>query len=188
MRCVKVAIAAAVVLGLIPTRPAQAQTVSPRSSLVSSGHAKPTFLAVDRSGDLYVANKGGGTISKIAAGGRVSTFASGLAEPAGLAFDDRGNLYVANADNGKVSKITASGSVSHFVDVREPQKVIDWRGDPRRLITRYARPAGLAFDRAGNLYAADQQNDAISKITPDGSVSVFVGAASESRPASRSTA
>jgi sugar lactone lactonase YvrE len=175
MRFTRIAIVATAILGLMP-RPPQAQTVTPLSALVSSGHAGPTFLAVDRGGNLYVSNEESGTISKIDAGGRVSTFANGLAKPAGLAFDNHGNLYVANADNGKISKITASGGVSHFVDVRKPESHFDWRGrDPygRTVITTYARPSGLAFDRAGNLYAADRQYSDVSRIMPDGSVGVF---------------
>ena len=96
------------------------------STFVSSGLDSPDGLAFDAVGNLYVANRGNSTISKVTPAGAVSTFvSSGLAAPEGLAFDAAGNLYVANGSNNTISRITPStviagqafsGTVFHFTD------------------------------------------------------------------------
>jgi len=48
--------------------------------------------------------------------------------------------------------------------------------DGTALSARFSSPAGLVFDVAGNLYVADQRNQTIRKITPDGQVSTVAGA------------
>ena len=79
------------------------------STFVSSGLSEPFGLAFDASGNLYVANYGNSTISKVTPGGTVSTFvSSGLSGPIGLAFDASGNLYVTNWNSGTISKVAAA--------------------------------------------------------------------------------
>ena len=78
--------------------------------------AEAQGLAFDAAGNLYVANDGNDTISKVTPAGAVSTFVSERARcPEGLAFDAAGNLYVANSDNNTISKVTPAGAVSTFV-------------------------------------------------------------------------
>ena len=86
----------------------------------------PRGLAVDASGNLYVA-QAGGTISEITPGGTVSTFVtlSGGTGPVGLAFDGSGNLYSADNGVGTVDLITPGGAVSTFATgISLPQFVI----------------------------------------------------------------
>jgi sugar lactone lactonase YvrE len=87
----------------------------------------PSGLAVDESGNLYVADTGNSTVRKITPQGIVSTFAglpgvSGLrdgqggdawlSQPRSLAVDDSGNLYVADTGNARIRRISPSGAVS----------------------------------------------------------------------------
>ena len=131
-------------------------TVSP---FVSSGLSGPEGLAFDTSGNLYVSNYNGNTISEVTPGGTVSTFvSSGLDQPEGLAFDTSGNLYVANDGNDTISKVTPGGAVSTFVNATQG----------------LSGPFGLAFDSSGNLYVVNSGNDTISEVTPGGTVSPFV--------------
>jgi hypothetical protein len=125
-------------------------------------------LALDRWGNLYVADEGVGsglvgTIKKITPDGHVSTWASGFNWPTSLAFDGTGNLYVAcngYATTGyAIVRITPGGSVSIFA-------------------TAVDNPDGLAFDRSGNLFVANYYAQTISKITPDGTVSTFASLSS----------
>jgi hypothetical protein len=121
------------------------------------GLSYPQGMAMDGSGNLYVANLQSNSITRITPAGVASTFvASGLSGPDGLAFDGGGNLYVANTGNNSVSKVTPAGVVSTFVTsgLNDPQ--------------------GLAFDGGGNLYVANYSNSTVSKVSPAGVVSTFV--------------
>jgi len=87
----------------------------------------PTGIAVDASGNLYVAEPQEATIRKIDSGAGVTTIAgqagvvghadgSGMTAtfnmPTALVVDAAGNVYVADTGNNTVRKITASNSVS----------------------------------------------------------------------------
>jgi len=86
----------------------------------------PNTIAVDSSGNLYVADKDNHRIRKITSAGEVSTIAgsgirgsangTGTAAqfryPHGVAVDSSGNLYVADKDNHRIRKITSAGVVS----------------------------------------------------------------------------
>jgi DNA-binding beta-propeller fold protein YncE len=89
---------------------------------VTGGLSSPVGIAIDRkTGDAYVANCRGNSITKIAADSTVSTFAKSdlFRCPNGIAFDGGGNLYVANFRNNKMLKVDPNGSVSSFATVSE---------------------------------------------------------------------
>ena len=66
-------------------------------SATLTGLNDPDALAFDASGNLYVANTGGNTVSEFAPGSTTPTATlTGLNDPYALAFDASGNLYVAN--------------------------------------------------------------------------------------------
>jgi hypothetical protein len=125
---------------------------------------KPTGLAFDNAGNLYVASDdpAGYSIQKIAPDGSFSVFAdSGLSNPSALAFDRAGNLYVANPRNNTIGKFTPDGIGTEFANVADGLHL----------------PVGLAFDTAGNLYVSNGssgQTGTVLKFTPDGVGSVFV--------------
>jgi sugar lactone lactonase YvrE len=113
----------------------------------------PLGLAFDKSGNLYVANVGGGgSIIKIEANGDQSVFAT-LYEPRGVVFDSSGNLY-ASCTDGTIAKIDSTGNVSPFVSGRP-------------------LPLGLAFDDRGNLYVADESGGPLMKYDQNGNSSIF---------------
>ena len=93
------------------------------------------------------------SIQQVTSAGVVSTFSSGTPSPTGLVLDGSGNLYESDT-NGTISKISRAGVVSTFE-------------------TGFGIPAGLAIDASGNLYVAEYALCQVSKITPNGNVSVF---------------
>jgi hypothetical protein len=73
----------------------------------------PTGLAFDGSGNLYVANYLGNTVSEFDSSGTLITgsFAPGLDHPTGLACDSSNNLFVVNYDTSMVSEFNSSGNL-----------------------------------------------------------------------------
>ena len=158
----------------------------------------PWGLALDASGNLYIADQLNNRVRKIAADGTITTVAgtgtasftgdggaatsATLNHPCGLAVDGSGNLYIADTGSHVIRKITAAGTISTvagdgnagsgFQDFLEADKEA---GAADASIARFNRPLGLALDSAGNLYIADSYNHRIRKLGTDGYVSTVVG-------------
>ena len=145
----------------------------------------PRGLAVDSTGNLYVADSNNHTIRKISPTGIVSILAgeplkpgvvdaTGTAArfntPYGVALDSAGNLYVADSANYAIRKITPAGVVTTFAGSSIPGTA-----DGTGTAARFNYPHGIASDSAGNLYVADTGNHAIRKISPAGVVTTLAG-------------
>ena len=142
----------------------------------------PQGVAVDKSGNVYVADSFNDLIRKIAPDGTVSTLAgqanvAGYANganatfnsPTGVAVDNAGNVYVADQGNNLIRKITPNGNVSTLAGIAGVSGSLDGNS-----ATFYA-PSGVAFDNSQNLFVADAGNNLIRMITPAGNVSTFAG-------------
>jgi autotransporter-associated beta strand protein len=149
---------------------------------------QPGGVAVDSSGNVYVADTGNGTIRKIAAGGVVTTLAgtagvlgnvdgtgsaASFGSPSGLAVDSSGNIYVADSFNATIRKVTSAGVVSTLAGTATVRGTADGTGSA----ARFNYPNGVAVDAAGNVYVADTYNATIRKITPAGVVTTLAGLA-----------
>ncbi|MBS0632467.1 MAG: immunoglobulin domain-containing protein [Verrucomicrobia bacterium] len=149
----------------------------------------PSGIAVDGSGNIYVADTQNHTIRKVTAAGVVTTIAgspgvSGSADgtaaarffwPQGLALDAAGaNLYVADTNNHAIRKIVvASGTVSTLAGTAGAAGSADGTG----AAASFNAPEGIAIDQTGNLYVADTGNGLIRFVTPGGVVSTLAGLA-----------
>jgi DNA-binding beta-propeller fold protein YncE len=73
---------------------------------------RPSSIAIDAAGDVYVSDNYNNTIRRITPGGNVTTLAgpvvASLKSPGGVATDSAGNVYVADANNNTTRRITAS--------------------------------------------------------------------------------
>ena len=148
----------------------------------------PNNVAVDRAGNVYVADTGNNTIRKISSNGVVSTLAGvigshGSADgtgsearfwaPFGVAVDGAGNVYVADMANNTIRKITPKGVVSTLAGLAGHPGSQDDIG----ANARFRNPWGVAADDTGNVFVADLSNDTIRKITPAGVVMTLAGQA-----------
>jgi hypothetical protein len=135
-----------------------------RNSLLSD----PYGVAVDASGNVYVADSGNHTIRKITAVGAdwVTTTIAGLAglagnvdgtnsdarfgTPAGVAVDSAGNVYVADPSNYNIRQLTPVGT--------------NWVTTTIAGVGGY----GIAVDTSNNVYVADTSNNSVRQVRWDG--------------------
>ena len=74
---------------------------------LGSGLNQPSGVAVDGSGDLFIADSGNNRVVEVKADGTQVTVASGLNQPFGVAVDGSGDLFIADTGNSRVMKVTA---------------------------------------------------------------------------------
>jgi len=96
-----------------------------------------------------------------------------FASPRAVAVDRAGNLVVADNDSQTVSKIAAKGGLAVLAGSVSNHGSADGKG----AAARFNRPCGLTVDRNKDLYVADNFNNTIRKVTPDGVVTTLAGRA-----------
>ncbi|PIF78228.1 NHL repeat-containing protein [Variovorax sp. 54] len=141
-------------------------------------------LALDSTGNAYVAEFGGNRIRKITPAADVTTLAGNGAagsldgngtsatffSPASTAVDAADNIYVIELAGAVVRKVTPAGDVTTLAGSGTAGFA-----DGTGTAAQFSQAYGIATDAAGNVYVADSGNNRIRKITPGGVVTTLAG-------------
>lgn len=144
----------------------------------------PVGLAVDATGNVYVADTGNHRIRKVTpagvvttlAGSGTATFADGTGAtasffiPLGVAVDLAGNVYVADGGNQRIRKVTSAGVVTTLAGSGTPAY-----NDGTGTGADFSGPSAVAVDGSGNVYVADQTNQRLRFVSPAGVVTTLAG-------------
>jgi sugar lactone lactonase YvrE len=145
---------------------------------------RPSALAVDAHGNIYVGEEGGHRIRRITPDGQVSTIAGsgrpGFADgpgllsmfntPLGLAVDRLGNLFVADTKNYRIRRISPDGIVTTVAGTGS-----EGFHDGPAEIAKFEFITGLAIDQRDQLFISDLGAHCIRKLSPNGQVTTLVG-------------
>ena len=172
--------------------PAPAMAATTVQSWASTG-ANPRGIAIDAQGNVFTANNGSNSVTRISANGlSAGTFGGTTgASPESIAIDAQGNVFTANS-NGTVTRISASGSsTAQFggsTGIFPKSIAIDAQGNVftanygGNSVTRISanglstaqfggaitQPWGLALDRQGNVFTANFGGNSVTRISADG--------------------
>jgi trimeric autotransporter adhesin len=141
---------------------------------------EPYSVAVDTTGNLYIADYYNQRIREVTPAGMIRTVAGNgsngdggpatsawLYYPSGVAVDAAGNLYIAN---GSIRKVTPDGMIGTVAGGGT-----NGLGDGGPATSAQLSANSVAVDTAGNLYIADNGNYRIHKVTPAGVISTVAG-------------
>ncbi len=164
-------------------------------------------VAVDTSGNLYIADTGNNRIRKLS-GGMVTTIAgngianfygnnntlatnANLSAPVGIAVDPSGNVYIADTQNVVIRVLNTQSSVITIAGVKiSPGELANVAGKPQSACApnttcytngqtatsaKLGLPKGIALDGAGNIYFADESAAVISEVTTSGTIETVAG-------------
>ena len=126
---------------------------------------RPTGLAADDDGALYIADTGNGAIRKMDAKGKVTTVLTGLADPTGLCWAD-GALYVAETGRSRILRVK-NGRMEVLAGDGVPLGGGEYEGgyvDGPVAKARFDHPQGVAVGSDGTVYIADTGNHAVRRL------------------------
>jgi uncharacterized protein (TIGR03437 family) len=148
----------------------------------------PYGVAVDASGNVFIADFLNHVVRKVTSGGTISTVAgtnsfgfSGdggvgtsaqLNRPFGLAVDSAGNLFIADSNNYCIRKLDTNGNISTVAGLATSNGYSGDGGSATKA--KMSAPYGVAVDKAGNIYIADSGNNRIRKVS-NGVITTIAG-------------
>ena len=150
----------------------------------------PSGVALDRVGNLYIADTDNHRIRRVDSSGTISTFAgtgdptgwdhtvaieSSLYLPTGVAVDDVGNVYIADTGKLRIQRVDSTGMITVISGNRGNPAENEEDGDP--AVGAWLRyPAAAAVDQEGNIFVNGTLDRWIRRIDANGTITTIAGA------------
>ncbi|MFN7933880.1 MAG: hypothetical protein U0R19_11155 [Bryobacteraceae bacterium] len=152
----------------------------------------PLGLALDSTGNLYIADAANYRVRKVSPSGVITTIAgdgqpkysgdgghasiASIYFPTALALDTAGNLYIAEA-GPRIRKVLTSGIITTIAG----NGTSGYSGDGGPAVAAsFSYTGGLAIQPSGDLYISDTGNQRIRRVTPAGQIDTVAGTGSAS--------
>ena len=147
----------------------------------------PQAVAVDASGNFFIADTGNNVVREVTAKGVISTIAGNgtagfggdngpataaqLNTPQGIAVDNSGNVYVSDTANARVRKIS-NGTITTVAG----NGTVGYSGNGGAATSAMLNtPVGLAVDKSGNLFITDHGNSVVREVSASGTINTIAG-------------
>ena len=153
----------------------------------------PAGMAFGPDGALYVADHANNRVRRIGSDGIITTVAGSgpagvnlgsfsgdggpatkatLQEPWDIAFDVAGDLFIADRDNDRVRKVAPGGTITTIAGTGEH----GGNGDGHLAVhAQLCGPQGVAVDRAGEVFIADDCDSRVRKVDRHGIITTIAG-------------
>jgi uncharacterized protein (TIGR03437 family) len=154
----------------------------------SSSLTGPQGLALDQSGNLYIADPASNRIRKVSSDGIITTFAGNgkagysgdggpatqamLSFPQTIAFDSKGNLIIADRVNNRLRSVSPDSTITTIAG--DGTRASTGNGGPASAAS-LNRPFVVTADAAGNIFLIESGGASVRRIAPDGIISVVAG-------------
>ena len=148
----------------------------------------PNGIVVDKVGSIFFSDSGSSKVYKINTNGAITLIAgtgdfgdhgdgglaleAGLRSPGGLAIGPEGFLYIAEQTTHRIRRVDSSGIITGYVGTGK----FGYSGDGGPAIEANIKtPFRMDFDREGNLYFSDRDNNRIRKVDTSGVITTIAG-------------
>jgi len=147
-------------------------------------------LALDSSGNLFIADNGNGVVRRVSSSGAITTVAGNgtngysgdggpatnaqLFAPTSLAVDGSGSLYIADYFNDRIRKVSAAGVITTVAGNGTSGYSGDGGPATSAELGLYGID-GIAVDASGNLFIADSNNGRVRMVAPSGIITTVAG-------------
>jgi len=157
---------------------------------------QPIAVAVDASGNIFIADQHNNRIRMVNAAGIITTVTGGtpgfsgdggpaasaqISNPGGVAVDRAGNLFIADIGNSRIRVVNPAGIIGTLAG----NGTVGFSGDGGPATSaQFVVPLDVSVDAAGNLFIADQGNYRIREVNAAGVIDSRAGTSDDGRPAS----